>query len=185
RNSSTIDQNVLECRPLRPPRAPATERSLQGNDAVMRPQVGISFGTKSWMLRRSNPSLPKFALYIANLSGSLSLAKTVFQPLRCNARRTKPIPANSSTTVRSASAANDARPETLSRLSKVVVTHLSKERRMSLSQNLNTRQPELRSSLVFWKSRLTFRVSFVTQYSALLTSASCSCCDPNPRLWYW
>src|SRR5579862_1180769 len=90
-------QNADDCSPASPRRAPANERSLQGNDAVAKATSGTSRASSLCTSPKINSPLSlKWWQYICRLSSSMSLAKATRQPARSKPRRIKPMPAKNS-----------------------------------------------------------------------------------------
>ena len=89
-------QNTPEPSPASPARLPASDRSVQGNDAVARSTLGTSRPRTPRTSPRTKCSASKLAAYIAYLSGSMSLAKATSKPSLSMAARTRPIPAKNS-----------------------------------------------------------------------------------------
>ena len=83
--------------PAKPRRAPASERSLQGNEAVAKAMSGILLASSLCTSPKTNSSLsPKWSRYMRCLSSSMSLANTTRQPARSSPIRIKPMPAKNS-----------------------------------------------------------------------------------------
>ena len=79
-----------ECSPAKPARFSASERSMQGNEAVSKSRPSGRSSTVIRLMSSTNRcSSPKRETYISALSDAISLAKMQFHPSGSMASRTK------------------------------------------------------------------------------------------------
>ena len=84
-DTSRNPQNAEECRPARPFRPPASDRSVHGNDAVARLTAGTLAGFTVMDVGNFECIPEMIAAYICCFLGSISLANATRQPCRSKA----------------------------------------------------------------------------------------------------